>query len=131
MALNQNLLRRRSTTSKSSTSPHIRPGVYHSRVIAVNPADGYELGAAFEVVYELSDGNSTFEYREIFLTDIRNTRTFKLDEYLTENNVTFDDWQQLVGLEEQLTFEKQSRNGRVYVNVTDREFVRYSPEDPA
>ena len=131
MALNQNLLKRMSNNQgKHTTTPRIRPDKYHSKVVSVKPAVGYETGTAFEVVYELSNGNSVIGHHEIFLTDSRNPRTAALDDYLVKNDVIFEDWKQLVGLEEELVFEKQIRNGRVFVNVTEREFVRYAPEEP-
>ena len=119
MALNQSLLRR----------THVIPGVYNAKVVEVRPAQGYPLGDAFKVTYRLSNGNVSMEYNEVFLTDTRNPRTAEFDAYLTNNNVIFNDWTQLKGLEEKLTLGKQSRNGRAYVNVTGREFVSYTAED--
>ena len=130
MALNQSLLRRTSAnTTKSGTTNRISPGVYNAKVVEVRPAKGYAPGEAFEVTYRLSNGNASTEYSEVFLTDMRNTRTADLDGYLTNNNVVFNDWTQLKGLEEKLTFGKQSRNGRTYVNVTGREYISYAGED--
>lgn len=128
MALNQALLRKKNTTRKSD---YIPLGIHDATVKDVRPAPGYKLGEAVEIVYSVHCGNSIREYSEIFVNDPKNSRTAEFDVYLTEHNVTSDDWTMLTGLEEKLEFGKEIKNGRTFVNIVNREFVSYTQEETA
>lgn len=98
---------------------------YSSIVKAVHAADGYDEGDAYRLIYELKDGDNVIEYSEFFLNDTANPRTKALDDYLTENGVIIEKFEDLVGLEEVLTLVKQTHNGRSYLNVGKRKFVNW------
>ena len=98
-------------------------GIYDSVVIDVRWADGYTLEEAYEVIYEITDGEGcAYRHREIFKTNSRNLRTTEFEEYLADNGI--EDLEEFKGKREKLTFEYQEAyNGKSYFNIKEREFV--------
>ena len=119
---------KRSSFSKKKTA---RSGKHPSYIYGVSDAEGYAKGEAFWLHYKLNCDGDEVEYAEFFLNDTSNDRTDKLDRYLQENGIFINSPEDLVGLEEVLTLEKQTRDGRSYLNVTDREFVGWKDRDGA
>ena len=113
---------KRSNSTKQKTA---KPGNHPSKVVKVSGADGYAEGEAFWLHYELDCDGKVVEYKEFFLNDTTNHRTDELDLYLKKNGIIINNPEELVGLQEVLTLEKQARDGRSYLNVTKREFVAW------
>lgn len=115
-----NLKKRRLGQQGSKKLPE---GVYDSTVIDVKWADGYAPEEAYEVIYEITDGEgNTYHHREIFKTNRRNLRTNEFEEYLADNGI--EDLVDFKGKRERLTFEYQEGyNGKTYFNIKEREFI--------
>ena len=111
---------------KSKKKNAVPTGDYHSTIVGVRNADGYSENEAIVVRYELKDDKgNVFTFEEHFLNDLDNPRTEKFDTYLSKNGVALNSFEDLVGLEEELTLEKQVRAGRTYVNVVKRDFIKW------
>lgn len=119
------LIKRSNSTKKNSA----KPGSHPSKVVKVSDADGYAKGEAFWLWYELENDGKMVEYSEFFLNDTANDRTGELDEYLKEHGVIINSPEELIGLQEVLTLEKQVRNGKSYLNVANRKFVSWKEAD--
>lgn len=93
-----------------------------STVESVNWAPGYVPGKAFEVCYKIEDDAGNIQkYSEIFLASDNNDRTQEFYEYLQSNGIS--DIADFAGCVEQLTFLKDVKNNRAYVNIAKRKFI--------
>lgn len=99
------------------------PGDYTSTVKSVDWADGYVKGKAIKISYHLtSKSGSEFEFSEIFWVHGGN-RSRDFDKYLNDNRI--DNIADFVGCKEKLTLMNDVRNGKVYLNIVDREFIAH------
>ena len=97
-------------------------GVYNSVVIDVRWAENYEPETAYEIEYRITAEDGTvYRHKEIFKTDLRNKRTAKFENYLAQNGI--NDLDDFKGQEEKLTFKHVSKDGNVFFNIDNREFV--------
>ena len=111
---------------KSQRKNAVPAGHYSSTVVGVRNADGYSENEAIVVSHKLkNDKGDIFTFEEHFLNDLENPRTEEFDSYLNKNGVVLYSFEDLVGLEEELTLEKQVRAGRTYVNVVKRDFIKW------
>ena len=115
-----NLKKRRLGQQGSKKLPE---GVYDSVVVEIRWAEGYAPEEAYEVIYEITDGDgNTYRHREIFKTHSRNLRTIEFEKYLADSGI--EDLEEFKGKRERLTFEYQEAyNGNRYFNIKEREFV--------
>lgn len=101
----------------------LSPGDYTSIVKSVDWAEGYVKGKAIKVTYILtSESGSEFEFSEIFWVHGGN-RSRDFDKYLNDNRI--DNIADFVGCKEKLTLMNDVRNGKVYLNIVDREFIAH------
>lgn len=107
----------------------LTPGTYPAVVTAVDQAPGYEEDAAVQITYSVETERGVVQYREVFLNDLANARTKSFVKYLEENGITIDDWNVLVGMKFDLTFTRQVRGGKSYLNITDREYRGRDEDD--
>ena len=111
---------------KSKRKNAVPAGHYSSTLVGVRNADGYSENEAVVVRYELkNDRGDIFAFEELFLNDLDNPRTEKFDSYLSENGVVLNSFEDLIGLEEELTLEKQVRSGCSYMNIVKRDFIKW------
>lgn len=113
----------------SKTSTKINPGVYKSRIKKVGWAEGYVVGSAVKLEYELNDAQgNVFNYSEIFFCNDFNERTAKFDEYLEMNNLkTFED---MMGFEEVVEILKVVKNNRSALSIVSRHPAKLTDEAP-
>ena len=104
------------------TANALTPGTYPAVIITVDQAPGYDEDAAVRVTYSVETDKGVVQYREVFLNDLANERTHSLVEYLKENGIALKDWNDLVGMKFNLTFRRQVRGGKPYLNITEREY---------
>lgn len=117
-------------TTKSGTSEKktLKAGSYVSEVLDVTFDDDYLAESMVLIKYKLTDNNGkTYSYKERFLNNDFNQRTQKFVAYLEENGVK-DMFSEFLGKREKVTVKKvPQENGKVFLNIVQREFV--SPED--
>lgn len=106
---------------KETSKVKIRPGTYISEVISVADHKDYRPGHACEVTYQLSQGDKSWTYRETYINDPDDPRFAEFMEYLSANGIEVTDWDQLLGLREEVQLLKESKGKRgVYLNIVDR-----------
>ncbi len=111
-------------TTKKKTTNDIPVGKPIGKITDVVETEGYVKGDAFTIKYELIyDNGKVYEHSEVFINDLDNPRTAAFEKHLTDNGIVFDDLDELVGITERLTVQKQVRNGRTFTNITEREFI--------
>lgn len=109
--------RKKSNTRK----PQIKPGTYAAKVTAVEPADGYRLGAAIDVTYDISTDDGTKVHRERFSLEGYSPRTDEIDAIL--DSIGSDNYEDLVGLDMELEFAYELKRGTRYTNVVSHTLV--------
>lgn len=102
------------------------PGTFSGKIEKVETAPGYEPGAAVQIIYLIQDGTQLFRHKEVFLNSQDFQRTADFIAYLENNGVVFDDWSELEGLSEELTFTKQIKKNRTFLNITARRFIGFN-----
>lgn len=112
---------KKNQTKKTS----IPTGQVDSKVIKVANGKNYKEGEAILLTYELSRNGKTYEKTETFLNTDANARSKKFFDYLRENGVSIDTYEDFLGICEKLTLEKEVVNGYTYININPdkREFV--------
>ena len=101
----------------------LSPSDYTSIVKSVDWAEGYVKGKAIKVTYILtSESGSAFEHSEVFWVR-GSSRSVDFDKYLNDNGI--DNIADFVGCKEKLTLMNDVRNGKVYLNIVDREFIAH------
>lgn len=99
--------------------PKAKPGTFISEVKDVKDPEGYTPGHAIEIDYELTDkAGKKFFHKEIFHIEYPSSRTYEFNEYLDE--LGCDTYQDFIGVNEEVTLEKQVTNKGVYTNIVKR-----------
>lgn len=104
--------------------PQLKPGKYQSKVLACEPAPGYQDGQAVKIWYELTDsGGYKYPYDEIFrLTEPLPIRTEEFFEYWDSIGIG-DNYEDIVELEEALTLGYKFVGSKRYLNIVHRSYV--------
>lgn len=112
---------KKNQTKKTS----IPTGQFDSKVIKVANGKNYREGEAILLTYELSRNGKTYEKTETFVNTDANPRSKQFFDYLRDNGVTIDTYEDFLGICEKLTLEKEVINGYTYTNINPdkREFV--------
>lgn len=109
------------TAKKKVAKVKIRPGTYTSEITNVADHKDYRVGDACLITYQLSSGDDTFVYRETFINDPDDPRYAEFMDYLSKNGIEATDWDQLLGLREEVQLLKESKGKRgVYLNIVER-----------
>lgn len=102
----------------------LAPGTFLSTLIEVNEAPGWAPGKAVELVFQVEVSEGKFvEKKSTMVCSTKNPRTKEFVTYLKKSNVTFKYFEELIGLQEMLTFMYDDVNGHRYLNILSREFV--------
>lgn len=113
----------------------LQPGTYLSKIVSVSDAKGYTEGDAYTLTYSVTVADGTvIEKQDTFVNNINSSRTLELVEYLAKNGLELEDFEDLIGLQENLSFtwSVSETTGRRFLNVSKREFLGFSPvEDDA
>ena len=115
--------RKKSNTRK----PQIKPGTYAAKVTAVEPADGYRLGAAIDVTYDVFIAEGAKVHRERFSLEGYSSRTDEIDAIL--DSIGSDNYEDLVGLDMELEFNYELKRGIRYTNVTAHTLIEGGAND--
>ena len=109
---------------KKDVNAKLRPGTYTAEIISVAETKGYKPGDAYTLVYDLSDGDKSWSYSEIFISDPDDSRTAIFADYLSDNGIEITAWNQLVGLREEVQLLKESKGKRgVFLNIVERRIL--------
>lgn len=107
---------------KARKNEGIMPGVYHSVVTSVVYPDGFAAGQAIDVTYDVYIDNQVVEYTERYLiADRSSSRTKNLEKFL--DSIGADDYDEMVGLEFELTFQYEVKAHKAWCNVVDRKLL--------
>ena len=121
-----------SARKKNVKQTKLELGVPHeATVTAVDWAKGFVPGSAYEVFYELTDASgNVIQRKELFYNDDQNERTLVFESFLNENGIRNP--VDFIGCKVKLTFLKDVKNNKTYVNIVKRTFVSSpNPEDTA
>ena len=114
---------------KGTDTIKLVPGSYKSKLVRVEPATGWVPGAGYELIFEVKVAeDKNVERKTVFSSNVMNTRTKKFIDYLAENGILFDDFEDLIGLQETLYFAYEDVNGRKFLNVYKREFIGFGED---
>ena len=112
----------RKNQKKKSSVP---AGDFDSKIVKVANGKNYKEGEAILLTYELSRNGKTYEKTETFVNTDANPRSKQFFDYLRDNGVTIDTYEDFLGICEKLTLEKEVINGYTYTNTNPdkREFM--------
>ena len=100
----------------------IKPGIYNAEVISVGSPEGFAAGQAIDVIYHVNIGGSIVYYTERFLiANQQSPRTQGFEKFL--DSIGADLYEDIVGLELQLTFAYVVNNGKTWCNIIDRKLL--------
>ena len=103
----------------------VPPGDYDGIIKDAKENVDYQKGMAIDIYYQLTQGEKVYTYKETFIVGYPNDRTEDFDRYLQDNGIDTSDLANLVGIKEKLVLKKViAPNGRTYVNIVEREFVK-------
>ena len=111
--------------TKKAAKVKLRPGTYTSEIVSVADHKDYRAGDACVLTHQLSNGDETFVYRETYINDPDDPRFAELMDYLSDNGIVVTDWDQLLGLREEVQLLKESKGKRgVYLNIVERRVLK-------
>lgn len=110
---------------KQKKKSSIPTGQFDSKIIKVANGKNYKEGEAILLTYELSRNGKTYEKTETFVNTDANPISKQFFDYLRDNGVTIDTYEDFLGICEKLTLEKEVINGYTYTNINPdkREFM--------
>lgn len=110
---------------RTNSSPTNRLKVnccYHSEVTGIEWVKGSIKKSMFDVYYSLADENGeVFEYKERFFNRADNLRCTELFDYLLAHDI--EDLFDFIGCHEELTFGKNVKHNRVFLEISERKFL--------
>ena len=113
---------------KQRKNAGIKPGVYSAVVTSVVPSEGFVVGHAVDVIYAVNINDQIVEYSERFLVaDQDSTRTHEFEALL--NSIGADQYEDLVGIEFELTFAYEVVGKKAWCNIVDRTMLYEVEED--
>ena len=113
-SLNQN--------NRKTVKNQLVPGTFKAEIVAVDQAPDYDQDEAVKIEYAIDTGTKIIEYEEIFINDRSNSRTDAFFDQMAAAGICISDWGELVGMKVEVTFKKQVRNRRTFLNIVAYKF---------
>lgn len=104
-------------TKSSSQKKQVSTGWHSAVVVSVAEPNGFRVGDALDIIYEINDGGETKQHRERFFMKGESARRARLDKILdTLDLEAYDDF---VGVKLDIHFQYEVNNGRSFLNISD------------
>lgn len=99
-----------------------QPGVYDSRIDKIMATPRYPIEISFDVYYILTNRETgeEYEFKERYVNSDENPRTSEFIDAMEGYGVDLDDFENLIGVEEEVTLDWEIVGGNPYVNIVDR-----------
>lgn len=101
----------------------LMPGTYQAVIVNVTASPNYFPQDAFVVEYNVSHRGHGILYHETFINDIQNARTLAFLTFLRANGISTVCAETWIGMKLQLTFKRQYKSGRWFLNIYDRQLL--------
>lgn len=116
-------MQRISKRKSSKKTVAVVPGIFPAVVTDVTNSEDFDEGDSIDVTYDVDVNGSIIKYSERFYIRMQNDPRIKgFEKHLDELGV--DDYVEYIGTRLTLTFLKQVRNGRAFVNIVERQVMQ-------
>ena len=109
-------------SNRKTAKNQLMTGTFPAEIVDVDQAPDYDQDEAVQITYMVDTGTKSVEYKEIFINDQRNSRTNNFINQLSADGVSMNSWDELVGVKVEVTFKKQVKYGRTYLNIVAYKF---------